>query len=118
MKEKTFFKIQYFTLTHRQKIWVNNVSLPDALYTDLTSAYYQLPLAKESQKYCGVATPYWDVRVYTRTDMGMPGSETALRELMCRILGDRLKEGIIARLADDLYSGDDTPQELLENVQK
>ena len=26
--------------------------------SDLTSAFYQIPLAKESMKYCGVATPF------------------------------------------------------------
>lgn len=45
--------------------------------TDLTSAFYQTPLARESTKYCGVATPFRGVRVYTRSAMGMPGSETA-----------------------------------------
>ena len=32
-------------------------------------------------KYCGVATPFKGVRVYVRSAMGMPGSETALEEL-------------------------------------
>ena len=62
--------------------------------TDLTSAFYQIPLAKESMKYCGVATPFRGVRVYARTAMGMPGSETALEELMCRVLGDLHRAGI------------------------
>ena len=34
--------------------------------------------------------------------MGMPGSETALEGLMCRVLGDLLQEGVVAKLADDL----------------
>ena len=50
--------------------------------TDLTNAFYQIPLAKQSMKFCGVATPFRGVRVYTRCAMGMPGSETALEELM------------------------------------
>jgi hypothetical protein len=45
--------------------------------------------------------------------MGMPGSETALEELMCRVLGDLLAEGIVTKLADDLYCGGNTPTELL-----
>ena len=48
------------------------------IQTDLTSAFYQIPLSKQSMKYCGVATPFHGVRVYTRCAMGMPGSETAL----------------------------------------
>ena len=69
-------------------------------------------------KYCGVATPFRGVRAYTRCAMGMPGSETALEELMCRVLGDCLQDGIAAKLADDLYCGADTPKELLQNWQQ
>jgi hypothetical protein len=66
-------------------------------------------------KYCGVATPFRGVRVYVRSAMGMPGSETALEELMCRVLGDLLEEGVVAKIADDLYCGGNTPEELLQN---
>lgn len=83
--------------------------------SDLTSAFYQIPLAKASMKYCGVATPFRGVRVYTRSAMGMPGSETALEELMCRVLGDLLLEGVVVKLADDLFCGGNTPNELLHN---
>lgn len=85
------------------------------IVTDLMSAFYQIPLDKESMKYCGVATPFKGIRVYTRCAMGMPGSETALEELMCRVLGDLLQDGIVAKIADDLYCGGDTPTELLQN---
>ena len=56
--------------------------------TDLSNAFYQIPLSRESLRYCGVVTPFRGVRVYARSAMGMPGSETALEELLCRILGD------------------------------
>ena len=46
-------------------------------------------------KYCGVATPFRGIRAYTRCAMGMPGSETALEELMCRVLGDCLQDGFL-----------------------
>ena len=85
------------------------------MVSDLTSAFYQIPLAKESMKFCGVATPFRGVRVYARCAMGMPGSETALEELMCRVLGDLLQEGVVIKLADDLYCGGNSPQELLHN---
>ena len=79
--------------------------------TDLTSAYWQLPLKKESMKYCGVATPFKGIRVYSRGAMGMPGTETALEELLSRILGDQITEGGVTKLADDLYIGGSTPEE-------
>ena len=83
--------------------------------SDLSKAFYQIPLSRESMHYCGVATPFRGVRVYVRCAMGMPGSETALEELMCRVLGDLLQEGIVAKLADDLYCGADSVQHLLTN---
>ena len=85
------------------------------IVTDLTSAFYQIPLSKDSYKYCGVATPYKGVRVYVRSAMGMPGSETALEELMSRVLGDLLMDGKCAKLADDLYVGANTIHELQQN---
>ena len=85
------------------------------IHTDLTSAFYQIPLAKASMKYCGVVTPFKGVRVYARSAMGMPGSETALEELMCRILGDLIQAGIVVKLADDLFCGGNTPETLLSN---
>ena len=66
-------------------------------------------------KYCGVAIPFKGVRVYVRSAMGMPGSETALEEVMCRVLGSLLQDGSVAKIADDLYCGGNTPQELLHN---
>lgn len=86
--------------------------------TDLTSAFYQIPLSRSSLKYCGIATPFRGVRVYTRCAMGMPGSETALEELMCRVLGDCVQDGIVAKLADDLYCGGNSPEELLINWER
>ena len=71
--------------------------------TDLAKAYYQLPLDKHSQRFCGVVTPFRGMRVYQRSAMGMPGSESTLEELMCRLLGDLISDGKVAKIADDLY---------------
>ena len=66
-------------------------------------------------KYCGVVTPFRGVRVYTRCAMGMPGSETALEEVMCRVFGDLMEEGYVTKLADDLYCGGNDYSELSKN---
>lgn len=57
-------------------------------------------------KYCGVVTPFRGMCVYIRCTMGMPGSETALEELMCRIVGNLLMEEYVTKLAD-LYCIED-----------
>ena len=52
---------------------------------------------------------------YTRSAMGMPGSETCLEELMSRVLGDLIQEGCVAKIADDLYVGGNSPIKVLDN---
>ena len=87
--------------------------------SDLSSAYYQIVLDKPSLKYVGVCTPFRGVYVYTRAVMGLPGSESALEQLMSKVLGDLMMNGSVTKLADDLYVGADTPENLMsiwENV--
>ncbi len=83
--------------------------------TDLSSAFHQIPLHSSAQKYCGICTPFKGIRVYVRSAMGMPGSETALEELLCRVIGHLIQEGVVAKLADDLYCGGSSPEDLLHN---
>lgn len=86
--------------------------------TDMTDQFFQLPLAKAAMKYMGIVTPYKGIRCYTRAAMGMPGSSEFLDELMYRVLGELMHEGCLAKLADDLYIGGNTPEELLHNWQR
>ena len=64
-------------------------------------------------KFCGVVTPFKGVRVFVWSAMGMPGSETALEVLTCRVFGDLLEQGHVAKVADDLYYGTDTLKDSL-----
>ncbi len=86
--------------------------------TDMTKQFHQLPMDKPSIKYLGTLTPYKGLRVYTRAAMGMPGSSEYLDELMSRVLGDLIKEGIVIKLADDLYIGGNTVHDLLRNWER
>ena len=88
------------------------------IVTDLSSAFYQILLAKKSQKYCGFVSPFKGLRVYQRTAMGMPGSEVALEELLSLVLGDCIRDEIVARLADDLCIGGQTIPELMQNYRR
>ena len=84
----------------------------EIITSDLTCAYWQMELSRDSMRYCGVATPFKGIRVYGRGAMGMPGTETALEELMSRILGDLMKKGLVTKLADDIYSGGSSVSEV------
>jgi predicted aspartyl protease len=86
--------------------------------SDMTKSYFQLELKKSSKKFCGVHTPYKGLRVYNVGCMGLPGVEVALEELTCLLLGDLVAQGKVAKLADDLYIGGETPEELLKNFEQ
>ena len=45
--------------------------------------------------------------------MGMPGSSEWLDELMSRVIGHMIMEGEVCLIADDMYIGADTVNELL-----
>ena len=86
--------------------------------TDLTKAFFQIPIDHASLKFCGVSTPFKGTRVYVRSAMGMPGSETSLEEVLCRVLGDQIQEGKVIKLADNLYCGGNDLEELYNNWQE
>lgn len=73
--------------------------------SDFSAVYFQIPLARNSAKYCGVVTPFKGSRVYQRCAMSLPGSESALEELLCKLLGPLLQSGHVIKLADDVYLG-------------
>ena len=58
------------------------------LKTDMSQAYWQIEMKKESKRFCGIHTPYKGVLVYNVGSMGLPGVESALEELTCLVLGE------------------------------
>ena len=83
--------------------------------SDLLKAYFQQHMHRDSMKYTGIVTPFKGVRCYARGVMGAPGMEGSLDELLCKVLGDLVQEGIVIRQADDLFIGGNTIPELLGN---
>ena len=53
--------------------------------------------------------------MYTTGCMGLPGTEVALEELTCRIFGDLVMLGCVAKVADDLYIGGCSERDLYDN---
>ena len=75
------------------------------IVTDLRDAFYQLPLDRSSMKWCGTLTPFKGLRCYTVAAQGMPGSSETLEETLCAVFGHLIIEYIVAKIADDLYTG-------------
>ena len=84
------------------------------LKSDCTHSYFQIPLNEDSLQYVGVNTPYKGTYIYNRSVMGLPGSEAALEEVMSRVLGELVQSGSVVKLADDLYVGAQSVDELLQ----
>ena len=110
-----FIKVMPSTLPDVNSTLLKIGSWKYIIKSDLTEAYFQIPLTKSSQKYCGVVSPYKGTYVYTTGCMGLPGTEVALEELTCRVFGDLVMEGCVAKVADDLYIGGSSEKDLLEN---
>ena len=85
------------------------------IITDLKDAFYQIPMERSSMKYCATQTPYRGLRVYVVAVQGLPGSSEALEEMLCAVLGEYVKEGIIAKIADDLTVGGSSIENLFHN---
>ena len=85
--------------------------------SDLSSAFYQIPLAQSSMKYCGVVAPFKGTRVYAQCAMGMPSSETALEVLMCRVLGN-LQERVVTKFSDYLLLWGQQPGRTYHKLEK
>ena len=83
------------------------------IITDMKEGYFQIPLSSESSKYVGVLSPYSGTFVYRRSVMGLPGSESALEELLSRVFGRLIREGKMVKVADDIFIGAPSVQELL-----
>ena len=82
---------------------------------DLKDAFYQIPLAKESMKWCGTVTPFRGIRIYLVASKGLPGSSEWLEELLCLLFGDKVQEGTVAKVADDMFVGAETIEDLYKN---
>ena len=83
--------------------------------TDLKSAYYQMQMDKESQKWLGTNSPYKGMYVYAKGAMGLRNMAEYLEEIVSRVFGDLIAEGVVDKVADDLQIGGNDVQELLNN---
>ena len=60
-------------------------------------------------------TLYRGLRVYLVAAQGMPGSSESLEEMLCTVLGEYVRQGFVAKIADDLSIGGSSVPELCEN---
>ena len=75
------------------------------MFADLNNSYFQLPVEKKLWSYLGIMTPFKGIRVMTRTGQGLLGSDVELEQLLARVLGDEISDGICMTVHDDIVIG-------------
>ena len=85
------------------------------IVTDLSDAFYQIPLDRQSMKWCGTPTPFRGLRCYAVAAQGMPGASEALEECMSAVFGDQVKERTLGKIADDMCVGGRDEYDLFKN---
>ena len=63
--------------------------------TDLKSAYFQIPIRKESQQLLGTVSPFKGMFVYNLAPQGLRNMAECLEELVARVFGDFMAEGCL-----------------------
>ena len=83
--------------------------------SDLKSAYFQIPVTRESQKWLGTNSPFKGMYVYNRAPMGLRNMAEYLEEVVARVLGDFIREGIMTKISDDIIVGANSVEGLISN---
>ena len=84
--------------------------------TDLYQGFFQNHLHKDGQKWCGILTPFGGLRYFKRGIQGLINQTEELDELLAKLFNAMMTQGKLAKLADDLFTGGNTIEEALENL--
>lgn len=85
---------------------------------DLHSGFFQNHMSSEDYEWLGITTPFGGLRFLKRSGQGLIGQSEELDEMLYKVLGAEMKEGKLARIADDLYIGAPTPREAADNYRQ
>ena len=72
---------------------------------DLYNGYFQIKMSKDSIPWLGVQTPFGGLRAISRSGQGLLGQAEEFDEVLAKVLKEELKEGICAKIVDDIYVG-------------
>ena len=72
---------------------------------DLYNGYFQMKMRPNAIPWLGIQTPFGGMRVIARAGQGLMGMAEEFEELTSKILKEELKEGICAKIVDDIYIG-------------
>ena len=62
-------------------------------------------MSPSAQPYLGIMTPFGGLRVLACSGQGLLGKSEELDELLSKVLKEEMKEGIVAKIQDDVVIG-------------
>ena len=83
--------------------------------TDLFSGFFQNHMSPKDYPWLGISTPFGGMRFMKRSGQGLLAQSEELDELLAKVLGPEMKDGKVARIADDIFIGGLTREETLQN---
>ena len=78
---------------------------------DLKSWHWQIPISKDSMRFFGTTTPYGGLRLYAVQPMGYLNANENADLVIQNVLFPAIREGKCVRIADNLFTGGQTPEE-------
>ena len=88
------------------------------IFADLLNSYFQIKIDSQDWKHLGIMTPFRGLKVLTRLGQGLLNSDVILDQVLSRVLGDEISEGVYLAARDDLFVAGDSIDEVLENWDK
>ena len=85
------------------------------IFADLYESFFQNLLDKKDWGYMAINSPFKGLRVYTRSTQGLLNQDEELSQLLYKVLGDLIMEGIVLKIADDLIVGGNTIDQAIKN---
>ena len=85
---------------------------------DLFQGFFQNHMDQQDGQWLGISSPFGGLRFMKRSGQGLIGQSEELDELLSKVLCTEMTLGIVARIADDLYIGGNTPMDTAINYEK
>ena len=83
-------------------VWIVLGKFKVLIVSDLYQGFFQNHLHPSSRQWLAVMSPFGGLRIFLRSVQGLLNQTEELDELLSKVLAQELKEGIVARIADNI----------------
>ena len=90
---------------------------PWIIIADMYNSYFQMIMARRAYPYLGIMSPHKGMRIVARAGQGLLNSDSELKELVAKVLGEEIAQGKCKVVADDLVIGGPTRDIAIDNYQ-